>query len=361
MKVPLQKLWKESASLIILAKNTKPSTDFNYEILVFRRSSKASFMPSSIVFPGGQTEKADETRDWLALYKNLGVSDKRIKQLSLVEGLRPFIFHKKTKEEIDREISLRITSIRETFEEVGLLICKTKKQFQDEENKFSNYVNNFDVKHWQKKVQKNPIEFFNLCQKLEVAPDLWGCYEWAAWLTPTSLKMKRFEAAFFIVALDSKPDISIQETEVSDFLWKTPEELIKSHLAEEFWLPPPQLYELARLCNLPNINDVANFSHERNLKGITLTFPVQYRTKNGLLHVLPGDDIYPETPNFSESTDFELFSDKTSEEMRSSSMNRAEMTSMIDLNFKCNIEPFNGHLKPKIFNKNKDNVIKAKL
>lgn len=360
MKVPLQKLWKESASLIILAKNTsKPSSEFNYEVLVFKRSSKASFMPSSIVFPGGQTERADETRDWLALYKTLGVSDKRINQLSLVDGVRPFIFRKNTQEEIDREISLRITSIRETFEEVGLLICKNKKQFEDEENKFSNYVKNFDVKHWQEKVQKNPIEFLNLCQELKVAPDLWGSYEWSAWLTPTTLKMKRFEAAFFIVTLDSKPDILIQETEVSDFLWRTPEELIKSHLAEEFWLPPPQQYELARLCNLTNIQDVAQFSHDRNSKGITLTFPIQYRTKNGVLHVLPGDEIYPELPNFNESKDFELFSDKTSEEMRGLKINRAELTSMLDLKFMCTVEPFNGHLKPKLFNK--DSVVKPKL
>lgn len=349
MKAPLQKLWKESASLIILAKNKKPSSDFNYEVLVFKRSSKASFMPSSIVFPGGQTERADETRDWLALYKNLGVSDQRIRQLSLVEGPRPLIFQKQTQEEIEREISLRITSIRETFEEVGLLICKNGKQFQDQENKFSSYVNNFDIKNWQEKVQKNPNEFLNLCQELKVAPDLWGCYEWSAWLTPTSLKMKRFAAAFFIVTLDGKPDISIQETEVTHSLWQTPEELIKSSFAKEFWLPPPQQYELSRLCNLPKIEDVANFSHERNSKGITLMFPVQYKTKNGLLHVLPGDDIYPENPNYNETTEFERFSEKTSEELRSSRMNRAEMTSMMDVKFYSSVEPFNGHLNPKNF------------
>lgn len=63
------------------------------------------------------------------------------------------------------DISLRITAIRETFEELGVLICKHKDQLHDS-SLFSNLVyNNFDVAYWQKQVstvqqelqQMNPI------------------------------------------------------------------------------------------------------------------------------------------------------------------------------------------------------------
>lgn len=51
-----------------------------------------------------------------------------------------------------RDISLRITAIRETFEELGVLICKNKEQLKDS-NLLSNLVHNFDVAFWQKQVR----------------------------------------------------------------------------------------------------------------------------------------------------------------------------------------------------------------
>lgn len=50
------------------------------------------------------------------------------------------------------DISLRITAIRETFEELGVLICKHKEQL-DDSSLYSNLLhNNFDVAHWQRQV-----------------------------------------------------------------------------------------------------------------------------------------------------------------------------------------------------------------
>lgn len=55
----------------------------------------------------------------------------------------------------NRDISLRITAIRETFEELGILICKNKQQLNDS-NLFSNLTNSFDVEFWQKEVNPAP-------------------------------------------------------------------------------------------------------------------------------------------------------------------------------------------------------------
>lgn len=60
-------------------------------------------------------------------------------------------FKKKIKWYICRDISLRITAIRETFEELGILICRNKEQL-NEPSLFSYLLQNFDVEHWQKKV-----------------------------------------------------------------------------------------------------------------------------------------------------------------------------------------------------------------
>lgn len=53
---------------------------------------------------------------------------------------------------ICRDISLRITAIRETFEEIGVLVCKTKEQLSDKNSLFAEINQDFDVSFWQNEV-----------------------------------------------------------------------------------------------------------------------------------------------------------------------------------------------------------------
>lgn len=145
-----------------------------------KRSAKAKFMPNSVVFPGGVIEKCDSKREWLTVYRSMGISDHQFKELATEQACRPFIYDRLNsihggacKDDIERlaieflynysylihifipnrDISLRITAVRETFEELGLLICKNKDQLATTEQiPFSSTVKNFDVKSWQKEV-----------------------------------------------------------------------------------------------------------------------------------------------------------------------------------------------------------------
>lgn len=87
-----------------------------------------------------------------------------------------------------REISLRITAIRETFEEVGILLCKPKKA--EYNSIYSHCLESFDRKMWQKAVHNDSTKFLELCKELNVIPDLWSLHEWAAWLTPATFKKR---------------------------------------------------------------------------------------------------------------------------------------------------------------------------
>lgn len=137
-----------------------------------------------------------------------------------------------------RDISLRITAIRETFEELGILICKSKEQLKDSSTIYSNILRNFDVESWQKKVYSDASNFLKLCEELNVVPDLWSLHEWSAWLTPTFKRSKRwisqnlfkfhlvykifsffrFETVFYLVGVNEQPDIQVQNDEVQQSL-----------------------------------------------------------------------------------------------------------------------------------------------
>ena len=90
-------------------------------------------MPGAYVFPGGTTEPADADLKWNKLFAGFGLEKNSFSPLIPNVPARPQIF-KARENELPREISLRITAIRETFEECGILLCKrsTKQGFLKE-------------------------------------------------------------------------------------------------------------------------------------------------------------------------------------------------------------------------------------
>ncbi|GAB0095943.1 Nucleoside diphosphate-linked moiety X motif 19 [Sergentomyia squamirostris] len=312
---PHVKFWRESASLLILGRSPK-AQPCNYEVLVLKRSSTASFMPNGIVFPGGALEESDSSLEWLTLYRDMGISDSRIAQLSQIEGPRSFIFQRERPTDVAREIALRIGAIRETFEEVGVLIAKTAQQFA-KESPLASSVTGFDVKEWQKIVHGDHREFIRLCRELNVAPDIFGAYETANWLTPSTFGKKRFNTAFFLIALSDKPQILAEENEVQSSRWETPESIIQHCRRNEYFLPPPQHYELSKIRYKTDIEELSNFARDRQKHGLTLLFPYQFYLADGVLDVYPGDSLYPKEVNYTEiHHDMYQYQDKSCEEMR---------------------------------------------
>lgn len=53
-------------------------------------------------------------------------------------------------------------------------------------------------------------------------------------------------------------------------------------------LPPPQFYETSKLLNFPNIEDLADFAHERSQYGVEKYFPIRVDTNSGTFSLLPG-------------------------------------------------------------------------
>lgn len=180
------------------------------------RTEKTSFMPHSICFPGGATDKTDETNDWIGFLKKHKVP---LSQIERAAGVRkPFIYDSR-ENCIDREISLRITAIRETFEELGVVLCRDPSAAPT--SPFSSYFHSkdCDIPLWQEKIHSRETKdnLMDFCEKFKLVPDVTNVHEWSCWLTPTFFRPKRYETAFFLVALNSIPPIYPEEKEVQEF------------------------------------------------------------------------------------------------------------------------------------------------
>lgn len=116
---------------------------------------------------------------------------------------------------------------------------------------------------------------------------------------------------------------------------------------KEIWLPPPQFAEIRRLSAIKSIDKLVEIAKGRNGVDMDMLMPMQFKVKDGFLHVLPGDDLYPEKPNYVESDhDIDQFGDKTFAEMRASAKNlcRSEQRDMFDIKLVTNIKPADGHI-----------------
>jgi len=113
-----------------------------------------------------------------------------------------------------RSLALRLTALRETFEELGILLCRDSKSLTSTSG-YGKFYDQFDRVHWQHIVHNDASQFLKLCKQLEVLPDVWSLHEWSVWRTPSTFK-KRFETAFFVTALEQEPSVLIEPNEVKD-------------------------------------------------------------------------------------------------------------------------------------------------
>lgn len=271
------------------------------------RTRSASFA-NSVVFPGGVAESVDGSPRWLELLKSFGYSKQDLEAFHRPDSVITPIFQNNP---IQRHLQLRITAIRETFEELGLLICSRKTKEQ-KIGLWADTIEDIDVKHWQSRISKNPEEWYTFCKEHQCYPDIWSLYYWSNWLTPIHLP-KRFDTAFFIAALENKPKTIGSSSEVVDVEWSSPAEVLNSTKK----LQPPQVYELNRLSHVKDIAELVKFARDRSSHGIDLTYPVSVKAKNGTLALLPGDELYPSSVDYNDNT--VKYIDQTILELRESS------------------------------------------
>ncbi|EDW27302.1 GL21101 [Drosophila persimilis] len=342
--------WRTSASLILVSKEANKHQDYN--LLMLKRSDPTAIVTNQTVFPGGLLDsEADEGVSWLQYFEEFGVPQESLRRLVLIRDDRPAIlapqgtgcydrFFKRSNI-WSREITLRLTALRECFEEVGILLGRSKNELN-----FGNIAlpkELTDRKAWQRRVHNKPSEFLNLCRQLQVVPDLWALHEWSAWASP-SIVRKGYETVFFAAFVDTQPSLLEESSEVKETLWLTPMEFLRLNKGGNLWFMPPQFYELARLAGVGTYKSLLGFATNRSRMGTTMFMPLLYACEGSMVYVLPGDDYYlPEPQHVDEIISFAGTVDEF--RARSKNLHRYTFGALVQ-NLEINIPPPNGHLRP---------------
>ena len=187
------------------------------EVLMTRRSMKASFAPGAYVFPGGGIDAADA-------------------------AAHPHAQRRATQS--DLHLTQAIAAIRESFEELGLLLARHAD---------GRWATAQDIAALDR--QAPPQVFAAQCaaRGLTLAAD--QVYVMAHWVTDRDLP-RRFDVPFLVARMPEGQTPVADENEQFEPLWVRPADALQRHAQGDFFIIFPTIRTLERLQTYPTLDSV---------------------------------------------------------------------------------------------------------
>ena len=255
----------KNAATVILVRHSESA---GWKIFLARRHHKQSFMAGAYVFPGGQVENYDKSAEpGSYIKKSPDFNPARILQ----EDELP-----------DQEaLGFFIAAIRETFEEVGILLGGSASgdfvSFHDK-NIRTRYTEH------RRRLYASEITLGDIASEEGIVffPEVLVPY--AHWITPEFEKM-RFDTRFFLAKLPPEQRPVADATELTESLWVTPQKALEMHFCKEIALMPPTLKTIEELSSFASIDELFTAAAQKEI------YPILPQL-SGKVVLLPHDSDY---------------------------------------------------------------------
>lgn len=247
---------RDAATVLVL----RPGPAGN-ELFMVRRGSTAAFMARAMVFPGGVVD-ADDTDEALLAAVDLAPAEAAAR-LGLADATRAIAFY--------------VAAIRETFEEVGVLLARRDGAPVDAAAFAAERA----------ALNEKQLSFKDFVREHGLRLQAADLHLHAWWVTPP-IEKRRYDTRFFVAALPPGQVPAHDDRETTAGHWLTPAAALAAYAAGELQLAPPTLRTLNELCACPSLDAV------RALQvGPPPRIEPQAASVDGELHLLlPGDAGY---------------------------------------------------------------------
>lgn len=201
-----------AATLLLLREGPQAAL----EVLMTRRSDRASFAPGAYVFPGGGIEPDDSAPAHHACALR--------RPTQSAEQLTPVL-----------------AAIRESFEELGILLARHAD---------GRWAQADDIA---KLDRRGP--FFAQCQAAALRPAADAVFLLAHWIAARDIP-KRFDTPFLVARMPPDQEPQADEREQFEPVWVRPQEALQRHAQGQFRMIFPTIRTLEHLQRYPNVDAV---------------------------------------------------------------------------------------------------------
>jgi len=228
----------KDASTVILLRKQSNQGETGFEVLMVLRHPDSSFVPDSYVFPGGGLQKGDCASEMEALCS--GISQQQAYEL--LDGIPS----------PGKALGAWVAAIRETFEEVGILLAYREDgkllEFRsaDERNHFHRY---------RRLLIEDRIAFHDILKNegLTLAAD--RLHYFSHWITPWFLPI-RYDVRFFVAEAPSYQETLHDGVELTEHIWISPNELLDGAKSGRFDMVEPTMVTISEIAGFSTIREV---------------------------------------------------------------------------------------------------------
>lgn len=217
------KITPRPASTLILTRDAS----CGLEVFLMQRTQQAAFMPGYYVFPGGVVDPMDYSDSMLSLCSIDDAEASRM--LGLEQGGLAYV----------------IAAIRESFEEVGLLLA------HDTHGEYIEIAEAGDVEYYaglRERLNSGQLTFADVFRTRGLSAAVEKLAFFSHWITPVGLP-RRYDTRFFVAAAPELQTAVPDGQEAVDHVWLAPAEALELGARGELSLSLPTISTLRELAS----------------------------------------------------------------------------------------------------------------
>jgi len=236
---------KEAATVILLRRREEQPAE-GFEVLMVLRSKESKFVPSSYVFPGGALDDEDCSPEMEARCRGV----ERSQAFTVLNGIPSPAM----------ALGSWVAGIRETFEEVGLLLAyRADRRLlsfdHDDAERYERY---------RSLLMQEKLTFGKILQKEALTLAVERLHYFSHWITPWFLPI-RYDVRFFVVEAPAGQEARHDGIELTDHIWITPQEALRRYRENRFEMVYPTLMTMQALLPYRHIEEVIGSTADKNI------------------------------------------------------------------------------------------------
>lgn len=263
---------KDAATVILM----RPArTGSGLEILMVLRHPRNKFVADSYVFPGGALDEEDGDEFFYPLCRGL---DPAAAAALMPDMATP-----------GRALAAWIAAVRETFEEVGIMLAYDRK------GRMLAFTDDSEVarfREYRRLLNQRTIGLKNILEKEKLTLATDRIFYYSHWITP-ELSPIRYNVRFFAAVAPEDQVPAHDGVELTGHVWMKPAEALQANREGRFRMVLPTIMTLRELALFESVESVIRSTRNKQIPAI-LTRLIQHG--DGYVEVMPDGTHYGPSP-----------------------------------------------------------------